>query len=114
MDTETITLQLPESLYRTARRIAETTGQSVPAVLQASIAYALPPLDDVPEDEAVQLAGLALLDDGALWRAARATMTVDEQTEMGALLDRQGSGQLIRLRRTGERGCRTCRTAMDV
>ncbi len=49
---QTVTLQLPESLYRIARQVAETTQQPLGKVLQNSIAYALPPLDDVPSEEA--------------------------------------------------------------
>ena len=69
MDTETVTLELPESLYRTAPQVAEATQQPLDAVLQASIAHTLPPLDDVSTEEVAALAALALLDDGALWRA---------------------------------------------
>jgi len=89
-----VTLELPETLYRTARRVADLTGQTVEAVLQASIAHALPPLDDVPPDEAAELAALALLDDAALWQVARATMSAEEQAELHELLDRQGAGEL--------------------
>jgi predicted transcriptional regulator len=94
MSTETVTIELSESLYRTANRIAEATGQPLEAVLQASIAHALPPLDDVSPEEASDLATLALLDDATLWRAARATMNAKEQAELQTLLDRQGAGQL--------------------
>lgn len=92
--TETVTIELPESVYQSARRLAEATGMSLDAVLQASIARTVPPLDDVPADQAADLAALALLDDGALWRAARATMPPNEQTEMHELLDSQGVGDL--------------------
>jgi hypothetical protein len=94
MATRTVTLELPDSIYRTARRVAEATHQPLEAVLQASIAHALPPLDDVPPAQAEDLAALALLDDGALWRAARATMSAKEQAEMHELLDLQGRGEL--------------------
>ena len=94
MATETVTVQLPESLYRTARRVAEATRQPLETVLQVSIAHALPPLDDVSVDRAAELAALALLDDGALWREARAALDDAEQTEMHALLDSQGRREL--------------------
>lgn len=93
-NTQVVTLKLPETLYRTARRVAELTGQTVEAVLQASIAHALPPLDDVPPDEAAALAALALLDDAALWQVARAAMSPEEQAELQELLDRQGANEL--------------------
>lgn len=94
MTIETVTLKLPESLYRTARQVAEVTHQPLDAVLQASIAHALPPLDDVSEEEATELASLALLDDGSLWQVARSVMSADEQTEMHNLLDAQEAGEI--------------------
>ncbi len=60
METETVTLDLPKSLYRVAHQVSEATGQSAEDVLQASIAHALPPLDDVPPDEAAELAALVV------------------------------------------------------
>lgn len=94
MATEAVTVHLPALIYRTARHVAEATGQPLDAVLQASIAHALPPLDDVPADEAAELAALALLDDGALWRTARAAIEAGAQAEVQALLDRQSAGEL--------------------
>jgi len=94
MTVQTITLRLPESLYRTARQMALVTKRPIETVLQDSLAAILPPLDDVGPDEAVELAGLALLNDPALWGEARALMTQAEQTEMQDLLARQGQGPL--------------------
>ncbi len=94
MDTQTVTLALPESLYRTARQVAEAIGQPLEVILQASLAHALPPLDDVPSEEMADLAALASLDDAALWRVARATLSEADQSELGDLLDRQSAGEL--------------------
>lgn len=94
MTTQTVTLELPESLYRTAHQVAEATEQSVEAVLQASLAHALPPLDDVPPEEAPELAAMVLLDDAALWREARATLDAEKQAKLQEFLDRQGAGEL--------------------
>ena len=70
------------------------------AVLQDSIAHTLPPLDNVPPEETVELAELAGFDDTALWREARVTMTATEQAEVHDLLDRQGAGELTSAERT--------------
>jgi hypothetical protein len=94
MTVQTVTLRLPEPLYRTARQMALVTKRPIETVLQDSLTAILPPLDDVGPDEAVELAGLALLNDPALWREARVLMTQVEQTEMQGLLDRQGNGTL--------------------
>lgn len=94
MATETVTHHLPDSVYQTARQVAEATRLPLDAVLAASIAHALPPLDDVPDEQAADLAALAFLDDGALWRAARATLSAEIQTELSELLNRQSEGAL--------------------
>ena len=94
MASETVTLQLPEAIYRAVRRVAEATHQPLDAVLQATIAHTLPPLDDVPADQAADLAALALLDDGALWRVARGELESARQAELRDLLNRQSAGEL--------------------
>ncbi len=92
--TQTVTLELPESLYRLAHQVAEASGQPLEVVLQAGIAHALPPLDDVSPEEAASLAQMALLDDAALWQEARAMMSGEEQAALEDLLERQGSNLL--------------------
>ena len=94
MTVQTITLRLPEPLYRTARQIAQVTKRPIETVLQDSLSAVLPPLDDIEPNEAAELARLALLDDAALWGEARTLMTRAEQTELQDLLDRQGSKAL--------------------
>jgi hypothetical protein len=91
---QTVILELPEPLYRTAHRVAEATRQSLEVVLQASIAHALPPLDDVPPEEAVELAAMVLLNDATLWREARIALGANEQAKLHDFLDRQGAGEL--------------------
>ncbi len=94
MTTQTITLKLPEPLYRSARQVAEATRRPLEAILMDSIARTLPPLDDVSPAEAAELAKLASLGDASLWREARATMNPVEQATMHELLDRQGASEL--------------------
>ena len=94
MTAQTITLELSEFLYRSARQVTEATKKPVEDVLRDSIAHLLPPLDDVPLKEADELAKLAGLDDAALWRQVRTAMNGFEQGEMHDLLDRQGTGEL--------------------
>jgi len=94
MTTQTITLKLPEPLYRSARQVAEATRRPLEAILTDSIARTLPPLDDVSPAEAAELAKLAGLDDASLWREARATMNPVEQALTRELLDRQGASEL--------------------
>jgi hypothetical protein len=94
MTTQTVTLKLPEPLYRSARQVAEATKQPLEALLMDSIARTLPPLDDVSPEQAAELAKLASLDDASLWREAHAMMNPLEQAQMDELLDRQGASEL--------------------
>ena len=93
MTTQTITLKLPEPLYRSARQVAEATRRPLEAILTDSIARTLPPLDVSPT-EAAELAKLTSFDDASLWREARATMNPVEQAMMHESLDRQGASEL--------------------
>ncbi len=52
MPSQTVTLELPDDLYRIAHKLARATKRSLAAVPQESLAHTLPPLDDVPSEEA--------------------------------------------------------------
>ena len=94
MSTQTITIEVPEMLYRAMRRLAAATHQRLETIVQESLEHALPPLDDVPDDEAATLAALSALSDAALWREARAALSSDDQSELHTLLEQQGAGIL--------------------
>lgn len=94
MSPQTVHIELSESLYQTAVQIAKATNRSLADVLRESLHHSLPPLDDVPADEAAELAELSGLDDAALWRVADSILSVEQQSEMQHLLDRQGQRRL--------------------
>ena len=94
MSTQTITLKLPESLYRSARQIAEVTKRPIEEIVQESLTHTLPPLDDVEPDEAEILARMSSLDDTALWKEANKTLATTQQIELQTLLDSQSTGEL--------------------
>ena len=94
MSHHTITLELPDHLYRAARKLAQATQRPLAAILQESLAHTLPPLDDVPAEEADHLAQMSTLDDAALWHASNATLSETEQETLHALLDRQSAHEL--------------------
>lgn len=88
----TVTLDLPESVYRSAQQIAQATKRPLSDVLQESLTHTLPPLDDLPPDEAFELAKLSALNDAALWQIADASMPEGQQIELRSLLDMQSQG----------------------
>jgi predicted transcriptional regulator len=94
MPPQTITVELPESLYRTVSTLAKVTKRPLAEILQESLAHTLPPLDDVPAEEAEILAHFSTLDDAALWQASTITMPESQQHALHALLDRQNAEDL--------------------
>jgi hypothetical protein len=94
MVSQTITFELPEHLYRTVHILAQVTKRPLAELLQESLMHTLPPLDDVPTEEAEVLAHMSILDDAALWQTSAATMPESQQEELHALLDCQSAGAL--------------------
>ena len=75
MTTQTITLQLPELLYRRLKARANQAHRTVEDELLDVLAMAVPVADDLPADLAEAISPLTLLDDEALWRAARSQLS---------------------------------------
>jgi predicted DNA-binding protein len=98
MATQTITVEVPEALYRSMHRLAAATHQRLETIVRESLEHSLPPLEDVPEEDAAALAALSSLGDPDLWREARATLAPEVERELDSLLERQGAGKLT----TGE------------
>lgn len=94
MSTQTVTIELPEALYRSAAQVAQATKRPLTDILQESIKHTLPPLDDVSPAEAIELAQLSTLTDAELWRVSATLLPATEQHELQDLLDRQQEGDL--------------------
>ena len=92
--TYTVTLELPEALYRSATQVAAATQRPLTDVLQESLGHSLPPLEDVSPEEAAELARLSMLDDASLWRESQRMLTQAEQTELEYLLFQQSNNAL--------------------
>lgn len=90
---QTITLTLPDALYRSAYQVAEATRQPLEVVLRESLTHTLPPLDDLAPEEASDLAALSVLDDASLWRASEVMLNTRKQAELRALLEQQQAGE---------------------
>jgi hypothetical protein len=73
MLTKDVTLQLPETLYEQFRKQAEQRNHSIEQELLAVVKQAAPTETDsgLPPDLKQMLRDLEVLDDKALWRAAR-------------------------------------------
>jgi plasmid stability protein len=93
MTVQSVTLNLPDILYNRLRHRAEQTHRTVEAELLEVVATAVPIEDELPPDLAEAVASLTLLDDQALWQAARSRLTATASAQMEALhLKRQREG----------------------
>ena len=94
MITQSITVELPDNLYRSVKQLSRTMNQPVADILLDSLTHTLPPLDDVPPEEADALARLSLLNDADLWRVAQSNLSPQKQMKLESLLTEQSMGKL--------------------
>jgi plasmid stability protein len=93
MPEQTMTLIVPDTLYDRLRQRAEQNRRSVEAETLEVLAAHVQGVQQLPDDLAQALAPLALLDDEALWRAARNRMTSEATAQMEHLhVKRQRNG----------------------
>jgi plasmid stability protein len=88
-----LTLHLPEILYARLQERARQANRSVEAELLEVLAVSVPAANNLPQDLTEALAGLALLDDEALWQAGRSRLPEAMAAQLEALhLKRQREG----------------------
>jgi plasmid stability protein len=93
MTCQTLTLQVPDVLYTRLKERARQANRSVEAELLDVLATAVPPTEELPGDLAEAVAPLALLDDAALWQAARSRLPDQSASRLEDLhLKRQREG----------------------
>lgn len=93
MAVQSVTLNLPGALYDRLKHRAEQTHRSVEAELVEVVATAVPVADELPDNLAEALSPLSLLDDEALWRAARSHLPTEAASQLESLhLKRQREG----------------------
>src|SRR5271157_2845596 len=85
MTLQTMTLNVPEVLYKRLKRRAEQANRTVEAELLDVLVAAVPVSDDLPDDLAEALSSLALLDDEALRRAARSQLVQEATAQLEEL-----------------------------
>jgi plasmid stability protein len=88
-----VTLDVPDRLYERLQRMAAAAHRSVEDELLEVVATAIPGADDLPSDLDEAVSQLTVLDDAALFGAARATLPRDAAEELEHLhLKRQREG----------------------
>lgn len=108
MVVETVTIKLPENLYRRLVSHADATRRPLEDIIMHALTVGSPPIwEDVPAEFQATLAEMDRLDDDALWGIVLGRKTVAEMARYDELLEinKQGSVseaerlELARLRR---------------
>ncbi len=81
----TVTLNLPEPILQRANKAAAVLHRSLEEVLAATLASALPDVEDVPDDMQAELLQMTWLDDRELLNISHGQMPDHEQTQLATL-----------------------------
>ena len=92
--TQTVTLELPHTLYLPARRMAEATDRRLEDLLVSALQVSLPSLDGLPTELVERLVELENLDDESLWQVMLSTVPAAQQRELDRLLRKSQAGTL--------------------
>lgn len=94
MTAQAVTINLPTPLYERLALRATRTRRTIEAEIVEAVITAFPEdPDDLPADLAESINALYLLDDEALWRAARACLAPEKAAELEEFhLKRQREG----------------------
>ena len=84
--TQTVTLELPDTIYLPAQRMAEAFRRPLPDVLVEALKASLPPLEGLPPGLIAELGSLETLDDDALWQVMLSRLPADRQRKLNRLL----------------------------
>ncbi len=100
MNLRTVTLDLPESIYLRMEQAAQATKQSINDIFLRVLQVGSPPdWKDAPAEFQAELAALDRLDDGSLWRIARACKSESDFERYQDLLDRNSEGTITETER---------------
>lgn len=92
---QTITVQLPDTLYHRLQQTARAMHQPVEEVLLRAVQVGSPPQwDDAPAEFQADLAALDRLNDEALWQIARARHSSNDMARYQELLDHKAEAVL--------------------
>lgn len=85
MSTATVSIQLPDSLFRKLERAAELTHRPVEEIAATSLEAVLPTTPGLPADVADELAAMQVFSDAALQAAVEPSMSRAEQKRLEQL-----------------------------
>ncbi len=84
----TITLELPDTIYLPAKRMAEVAHRPLAEVLVSALQASLPSLEGLPPALMEELAALEKLDDHALWKVMLSQVPLEQQQKLARTLSK--------------------------
>ncbi|MDM8544550.1 hypothetical protein QUF90_26020 [Desulfococcaceae bacterium HSG9] len=98
MNEQTVKVTLPNSVYDRIRMTAQASSLTAEEVIKQSVTLLLPAFEsDMPLHLRLSLAGLALLDDIQLWKAANTVMHESRQIQLEKLAELQKHRSLTKI-----------------
>ncbi|WIG59354.1 MAG: hypothetical protein OJF49_002101 [Ktedonobacterales bacterium] len=95
MATDTVTIHLPDDLYRRLERLAALTKQPLEGLIVKTLSSSMPPLpDDLSPTTRDALQAQESLSDDELWRLMRAIFPEDQYTRLSDLREQRRGGTL--------------------
>lgn len=95
MASDTVTIQLPDDLYRRLERLAELSKQPLEGLIVKTLSASLPALpDDLAPATRDALQSLEGLSDAALWQRAQDTFPQDQYERLTQLREQRYEGAL--------------------
>jgi len=94
MTFQTVTLQVPETIYQSASRTARAVKRPLEEVLITVLKSSLPPLEGLPQGIIKELTALESFDDKQLWEVARSALPDSRQKPLSRLLQKNQAGKL--------------------
>lgn len=92
--TQTISVQVAESVYRRLQRASDLTYRSVDEILSSALTVALGLSPELPAERQDELAGLGMLSDAALWAASESSLSPAQQRRLHQLNQAAGERSL--------------------
>jgi len=94
MTFQTVTLQVPETIYQSASRTARAVKRPLEEILITVLKSSLPPLEGLPQGIIKELTALESFGDKQLWEVARSTLPDSRQRPLSRLLQKNQAGKL--------------------
>jgi len=93
MTTETMTIQVPEPLYRRLERLAALTHRPLESLIVQTLSSNIPPLpDDLPTPMRDALTALEGLSDDDLWEIVRSSAPEGQHEQFSELREKRRAG----------------------